>query len=167
MEPTMRVCPGCGLAMPAGDRVYDGGYHASPECWSVFGEVLATEFQNAVLFGQIHQLTVDTYAVQHAGGEHRDKSVCVHLVGLHLVFERAVAPVEVPRHLQRLADAVTAWPHLSPPTDRGPLTVFDVAMAESMREHASRVREWATQLWSVWSQHHPAVAELAERCCAR
>ena len=40
---------------------------------SLFEEVLAAEFQNPVLFRQIHQLTVDTYAVQHAGGQHPDR----------------------------------------------------------------------------------------------
>ena len=66
MEPSMRICPGCGLEMPLAYRVYECNFNSSPECWSVFEEVLAAEFQNAVLFGQVHQLTVDTYAVQHA-----------------------------------------------------------------------------------------------------
>lgn len=77
-----RDCPGCGLAMPLGDTtVYDGYFNTSPECWSVFTEVVGHEFGNAVVFGQVHQLTVDAYAVQHAGGSHPDKSIAVHLVG--------------------------------------------------------------------------------------
>ena len=99
----MRACPGCGLELPPGKRTYGRKFHASAECWSVFEEVLAAEFQNPVLFGQVHQLTVDAYAVQHAGGRHPDKSVCIHLVGLYLALERGVAPVDVPRQLQRLA----------------------------------------------------------------
>ena len=86
MSLQMKICPGCGLEMPISQRDYDRKFYASAECWSVFEEVLAAEFQSAVLFGQVHQLTVDTYAVQHAGGHHPDKSVCVHLVGLHLVL---------------------------------------------------------------------------------
>jgi hypothetical protein len=147
--------------MPRGAGVYGGYYHASPECWSVYGEVLAAEYQNALLFGQVHQLAVDAYAAQHAGGPHPDKSVCIHLVGLHLVLERNVAPPDVPSCLRRLASAVTVWPHLPPPEERGPLTVFDVAAAESPQQHASRARAWAEQLWRVWSPHHEAVAELA------
>ena len=147
--------------MPLSEQGYARKFHASPECWSVFEEVLAVEFQNAVLFGQAHQLTVDTYAVQHAGGRHPDKSVCVHLVGLHLVLERNVAPVKVPPLLQRLAKRAS-WPHLDPPEERASLTVRDVALAGSPDAHAQRVREWAEQVWRAWSPHHEAARTLAE-----
>jgi hypothetical protein len=157
----MRTCPGCGLEMPMGEQSYDRKFHASAECWSVFEEVLAAEFQNPVLFGQVHQLTVDTYAVQHAGGQHPDKSVCVHLVGLHLMLEQSLAPVEVPRKLQRLAIRAS-WPHLDPPEERASLTVCDVALADSPQTHALRVREWATQVWRAWSPHHDVARELAK-----
>lgn len=164
MEPSLRLCPGCKLEMPISGKVYDGDFNSSPECWSVFEEVLASEFQNVVLFGQVHQLTVDSYAVQHAGGRHRDKSVCVHLVGLYLALERNITSVDVPPYLQRLGSTVTSWPHLPPPVDRGSLTIFDVAMAESSQLHALRVRQWAAQLWSAWSPHHEEVAKLAGKC---
>ena len=156
----MRSCPGCGLEMPLSPRAYDRKFHASAECWSVFEEVLAAEFQDAVLFGQVHQLTVDTYAVQHAGGNHPDKSVCIHLVGLYLVLERSVAPVDVPRRLQRLA-VRTSWPHLEPPEERGRLTVCDVALADSPQTKALRVRGWAAEVWKAWSAHHDVARELA------
>ncbi len=156
----MRACPGCGLEMPRSERGYARKFHASPECWSVFEEVMAAEFQNAVLFGQAHQLTVDTYAVQHAGGRHPDKSVCIHLVGLHLMLEKNVAPVRVPPRLQRLARRAS-WPHLDLPEERASLTVRDVAVAGSPHEHAQRVREWAEQVWRAWSPHHEIARELA------
>jgi uncharacterized protein DUF5946 len=155
------ACPGCGLQTPPGSPAHDGYFNTSPGCWSVYGEVLAAEFQDGVLFGQVHQLTVDAYAVQHAGGPHPDKSVCAHLVGLHLVFKEGLAPATVPPRLQRLVGRVSSWPHLAPPSARGLLTVFDVARARSPEDHATRVREWATQVWTAWQPHHPAVAELA------
>ena len=156
----MRACPGCGLELPPGERTYDRKFHASAECWSVFEEVLAAEFQNPVLFGQVHLLTVDAYAVQHAGGRHPDKSVCVHLVGLYLALERGVAPADVPRQLQRLATR-TGWPHLDPPGERPSLTVRDAALAGSPEAHALRVREWAAEVWRVWAPHHQVARELA------
>ncbi len=52
------------------------------ECWQLYTEVLGDQFSNIVLFGQVHQLTVDAYAVQHSGGGHPDKSTAVHLSGL-------------------------------------------------------------------------------------
>src|SRR5262245_7848190 len=144
----MSSCPGCGLQMPPSGRTYDRKFHASAECWSMFEQALAAEFQNAVLLGQVHQLTGDTYAVQHAGGRHPDKSVCIHLMGLHLVLERGVKPTDVPPLFQRIA-VRESWPHLEPPEERAALTVLDVALADSPAAHAARVREWATQVWHL------------------
>ena len=160
MAVQMRSCPGCGLEMPLSERVYDRKFYASAECWSVYEEVLAAEFQSAVLFGQVHQLTVDAYAVQHAGGRHPDKSVCVHLVGLHLTQEKGVAPVEVASRLQRLARRTT-WPHLVPPDERASLTVRDITLADSPHIHALRIQEWAAEVWRVWSPHQDAARDLA------
>src|SRR5436309_7256574 len=116
MNATESICPGCGLAMPLrADERYDGDYNTSPECWGVFTEVLGKEFENAVLFGQVHQLTVDTYATQHAGGWHRDKSVIIHLCGLHLILDRGARPTSVPKSFQRLARVVRVWPHVHVP----------------------------------------------------
>jgi hypothetical protein len=146
--------------MPPSGRSYDRKFHASAECWSVFEEVQAAEFQDPVLSGQVRQLTVDAYAVQHAGGRHPDKSVCVHLVGLYLAVERGVAPVDVPRQLQQLTSRA-GWPHLDPPGERASLTVRDVALAGSPEAHARRVREWAAEVWRIWAPHHPVARELA------
>ena len=157
------TCPGCGLTMPADQRAsYDGYYHSSPECWSVYTEVVGTEFSNAILFGQIHQLTVDAYAVQHAGGPHPDKSVAVHLSGLYLVLERGLAPPMVAPQLQRLAGRVKAWPHFPAPEYRGSLTVFDVGLAESMMDHVARSRKWAQAVWELWSAYHKDIASLLQ-----
>ncbi len=158
---TSVICPGCGLDMPARDGLTAQCYYnASPECWSVYTEVLAAEYGNAVLFGQVHQLTVDTYAVQHAGGGHPDKSVAVHLVGLHLVLDRGIASPYVPPHLQRLAARVKEWPHFDAPPMPA-INVSDVALAGSPMEHAARVQEWAGAVWRAWGPHHAAVAALA------
>ena len=160
MSPT-RACPGCGIEMPRSELHYDRKFNASAECWSLYEEVLTAEYQNAVLFGQVHQLTVDAYAVQHAGGVHPDKSVCIHLAGLCLVLEGGVAPVEVPPRLQVLARRAS-WPHLVPPAERAILTVYDVALADSPESHARRVREWAAQVWQVWAPHHATARAWAQ-----
>ena len=159
--PRESICPGCGLRMPVSDRAaYKGYYNASPECWVLCTEVLGSEFGNAVLFGQVHQLTVDTYAVQHPGGKHPDKSIATHLAGLHLVLDRGIRPSNVSKLLQRLAEAVKTWPHFPPPNDLGPLTVCDVALTESVEAHIKTVEEWAGMVWNAWSQHHGEVAGL-------
>lgn len=160
-SPATSRCPGCGLALPPSDFPYDGYYHATRECWSVYTEVLAREYENAVLFGSVHQLTVDAYAVQHAGGPHPDKSVCVHLVGLHLVLDRGLAPTEVPPRLQRMASHVERWPRFELPPERAALTVRDVALSDSPSQHAERARAWAEAVWRSWMPHHAAIADLA------
>lgn len=149
--------------MPRREGLPPGGYYnMTPECWSVYTEVLEKEYSNALLFGQVHQLTVDTYAVHHAGGPHPDKSVDIHLAGLHLVLVRGVAPPSVPALLQQLAARMTSWPHFEPPPMPRSPTVFDVALAGGPEEHAARVREWSAAVWQAWAPHHGAVAELVD-----
>ena len=158
------TCPGCGLELPASpEPSYDGYYNTSPECWAIYGQVLEREFANAVLFGQVHMLTVDAYAVQHAGGPHPDKSIGVHLCGLHLVLEQGVAPTVVPRLIQRISPKVGVWPHFDPPTDPGPLTVATVAAESSPLEHAEAARRWASHVWQTWGKHHHSIARLVEQ----
>jgi hypothetical protein len=148
--------------MPHRDAaIYHGYINASPECWLVYTEILATEYSNAVLFGQIHQLSVDAYAVQHAGGPHPDKSVDIHLCGLHLVLVEGIKPVTVPPVLQRIVSAVEAWPHFDPPPQISAITVFDVALAKAMSDHIETVKRWARLVWDAWAEHHEAVAKLA------
>ena len=166
MTSTTSCCPGCGSVLPTGALPYRGYYNASSECWAEYTKVLAAEYQDAVLFGHVHQLSVDAYAVQHAGGQHPDKSVCVHLVGLHLILERDLRPFDVPRKLQALAENVKKWPHFELPGRRALLTAHHVARANSPREHAGLARDWADQVWQSWGPHHAEVAALAERCFA-
>ena len=160
MTPPQRECPGCGLVLPSNEQSYDRKFHASAECWTEFEKVLAVEYQDPAVFGEVHQLTVDAYAVQHAGGQHPDKSVCIHLAGLCLVLELGVPPMKVPPLLGRLASR-TSWPQLDPPM-RATLTVHDVASSDSPQAHVLRVRAWATDVWRAWSPHHGVARELAK-----
>ena len=137
--------------------------NASPECWDLYTEVLAIEYSNASLFQQVHELTVDGYAVQHPGGKHPDKSLGIHLCGLHLMLDRDIPSANIPRLHQRIADNIEAWPHFPHPPDLGSVTVFDVALASSAEEHAEKVWQWARSVWRAWSPHHAAVAEMVAR----
>ena len=147
--------------MPVSSRPGKQGYYnTSMECWSLYTEVLCAEYSNAFLFGQVHQLTVDTYSSQHAGGPHPDKSVAVHLLGLFLVLERDIRPTSVPPLLQRLVAGIQTWPHFPPPATVGPMTIFDVALCESAEEHMKAVREWSRIVWECWSEHHAELSKL-------
>ena len=136
-------------------------YNTSAECWTVYSETLGAEYSDAAIFGQVHQLTVDAYALQHAGGEHPNKSVGIHLAGLHLTTERGIKPPLIPPYLQRLAELVESWPHFDPPQTAWRLTVFDVALvAGELESHTRVVREWSSEVWDAWSAHHAVVSAL-------
>jgi hypothetical protein len=156
------ICPGCGLRMPARQTTTTsrGYYNVSDECWDLYTEVLGTEYSNAYLAGQVHQITVDTYAVQHAGEPHPDKSLNIHLCGLYLALEKGIRSPYIPPLLQRLATEIEVWPHYEPPTKPAALTVFDVAFCDSTEDHIRVVKDWAQAVWESWSEHHTEVATL-------
>jgi hypothetical protein len=155
------TCPGCGDQHPVGAMPYTGDYHASAECWQQFTAVIGDEFADASLFVRCHQLTVDAYAAQHAGGRHRDKSVAVHLAGLHFAFVRRVPPARIAPLLQRLARGVTLWPRFTPPTGWR-CTIAAVARGDRHR-HADRVLAWATEVWNAWQPAHAVIADFVDR----
>jgi hypothetical protein len=153
-----QCCPGCALALPANPTTGTHRYfNASPECWAVFNEVLAAEYSDTLRFAATHQLTVDAYAAQHAGGAHPDKSVAIHLAGLGLVLETGLRPTEVPPRLQHLATVTDVWPRLEPPSDPWTLTVLDVALAD---DPTTTVRAWATEVWGAWHGCYAAIRPL-------
>lgn len=158
------ICPGCGLRMPVDPRLqYDGYFNCSAECYDIFAEVLARDYTTPYIFGNVHQTTVDAYAVQHAGGPHPDKSIAVHLLGLYLALERGLPAPAIAPYMQRLASIVTAWPHFPPPAVTGAPTIFDIALTGDPETHVARVRQWAAAVWEAWSPHHGAIATLTHR----
>jgi hypothetical protein len=105
----------------------------------------------------IHRMSVDTYAVQHPGvPEPRAiRSVAVHLMGLCLVLERGFTPEAATSRVGGLVErASPSW--LEPPVPNGTLTV-EHPLAAAPQEHATRVREWAEDVWRSWQPHHPTV----------
>ena len=147
--------------MPARKTIHTGNYYnTSDECWELYTEVLGNEYSNAYLAGQVHQITVDTYAVQHAGGPHPDKSLDIHLYGLYLAMEKGIRSPYIPPLLQQLATTIKVWPHYEPPTEKVALTVFDVAFTDSTEDYIRVVREWGKAVWDTWSDHHAEIERV-------
>jgi len=156
------VCPGCGLELPGPDAPILGEprRNASTACWQLYGEVTGYELQHVIRLGRYHQLTVDTYAAQHAGDAGPAIGLAFALVGLHLALEVGLSGTEVRDAHQSLASRFRDWPRFAAPSALPTMTVFDVASARSPDEHAELILEWARTEWERWAPAHEAVAEL-------
>jgi len=171
MPAAMTTCPGCGLELPAAGLVPDPRRNASAECWQLYGEVQGYALRHLWLVRDLQQLTVDTYAAQHApagpGGGPPPIGVAYALVGLHLALVGGRTGLEVRHAHQRMGRPDPTWPRLPRPASTGSTTVFDVAaaglMADSPDGHDRAVRAWAADVWGAWSAEHAAVAALAGR----
>ncbi|MGZ6340750.1 MAG: DUF5946 family protein [Candidatus Limnocylindrales bacterium] len=155
------VCPGCGLALP-GPPGLAGRSNASAACWQLYGEVQGYETQHLARLGRFHQLMVDAYASQHAGGSARPISTAFGLLGLELALVRHVEGSRVRAIHQYLGDCFSEWPAFAPPELRADLTVFDVASAGSFEAHGELVQRWAAAVWAVWRPAHGQVVALLE-----
>jgi hypothetical protein len=153
------ICPGCATSLPSSQLLYEGYFNTTPECWSLFTEVQGKQYGNVLLGRYTHQSTVDAYAAQHAGANHPDKSVAIHLLGLYLVIVQDVDPLEVAPKQQHIASRRANWPGLIRPENQGVLTIFDVAMSDD-DDHIETVDAWAREVWAMWDRHHQTIAEL-------
>ena len=151
------ACPGCGLVLPRSAGPTHPYIGASAACWALYGEVLAREFQDRERFG-VHQLTVDTYAVQHPGTPEprAARSVALHLATLALFLERGADPARGPLLHRRLVGRLDeTW--LEPPSPNGTLTVADVHRTRDAAAHRRAVEAWARDVWAAWAPHHAIV----------
>jgi Family of unknown function (DUF5946) len=156
------VCFSCGGHFAA---VPGGSTHAymasSPGCWNAYGAVLAREYQNAVLFGRCHRLTVDAYAIQHPGNpdERRARqSFWIHGASLWMVLRMGRTHGEATAALKTLAQGDFPVP---PPVNFA-LTHADV-LAAPEAEHERQVGAWAEATLAGCAPAHDAFAALAHR----
>ena len=153
-ETSLIECPGCGAEFPEHDGPVHRYLESTPGCWAAFGEVLAREYSDPT-YMKVHHLTADAYPVQHPGTPTRrnTQSVIVHLIGLHAALDLECSQSRIAKLRDGATDRIELeW--LEPPENRGTITVADVLSAESAREHARLVREWAEDAWMAWEAHH-------------
>lgn len=131
---------------------------SAPGCWRLFGDVLAREYSNAA-YWEVHQLTVDAYAVQHPGHPSAQtvQSAAIHLGRLYLQLELEIYGRQLADATRALAKRKSQFIWLDPPKSRGSVTVLDVHGADSPEEHTRRVQAWAEKAWSAWTVHHDQV----------
>jgi CTP:molybdopterin cytidylyltransferase MocA len=155
-------CPGCGGIFTARPDITEHPYiGASSGCWATFNEVLARGYSDPT-YGRVHRHTVDVYAVQHPGRDHRRErqSVALHLIGLCHWLEHAKSDDRLNSITQRLASEKRDWPWLTPPSGYR-MDVRDLVAAEDGAEHVRLVRAWAKSVWEAWSAHHELVRQWA------
>ncbi len=155
-------CPGCGLVLPEHDGPTHPYIGTSPACWALYGQLIAREF-NAPAYFVIHQMTTDTYAVQHPGVPERRsiQSVAIHLMTLCLVLEQGADPRDGPKLHKRMVER-PAFHWLEPPQPNGNMTIANVLPAEDLVAHQRLVTAWARGVWKAWTPHHATVRAWIE-----
>ena len=153
------ACPGWGVTLP-GSADLHGRSNASEACWQLNGEVAAHEAAHVAALGRLHQLTVDTYAAQHAGGSAARIGVAFAVIGLRLSLDEGWSGEEVRDAHQYLGANFKAWPEFAQPAERTWMTVYDVALATSPDERARLVHRWAAEVWAAWEPVREDVVTL-------
>lgn len=152
------VCPGCGLSTAEGGATTPQEMSASAACFALYGQVLARSYTHPA-YRRVHQMVVDAYAAQHAGGTGRRvvQSTALCLMTLCLFVEEDVDPLEGPALHKRMVAHRPAFTWLAPPSQPGLMTVADVVAATDAFEHCKLVREWGQQVWQAWVPHHATI----------
>lgn len=127
-------------------------------CQEIFNELSAQSWTNP-LRGSVHNLLVDSYAMQHSEEYGRSvKSFVAHLTGLCCGIE-ATGDRDlywaIPRWLDGHVD-------LARPADlpsRGSLTIADVRSPAREEEYPELVRRWANDVWQAYAGLHGTARE--------
>jgi len=163
--PEEHICPGCGLRLPADPAAIPSPYHASAECWRLYGELSAYTMTRG--YGEfIHQHAVDAYGAQHVGPGSRPIGVAFALIGLYYACERDYTGRQVQRMHMLLARRSKSWPRFAPPPDPGAQTIADVLAADPGPARDAALHAWARAVWDAWRAEHARVRTLAETVMA-
>lgn len=178
-------CPGCGLpdnpsasalASPAlatdlpgasSNRAGPAELSASLVCWQSYREVLRREYHDVDRW-PLSGLTRAAYGAQHPGLPGRDalKSMGLHLLSLHFIYERGCDPARLQRVRQAAEDRlIEGFVWLDPPADLGDaaaLRVDSLLVSLDPAGYRAAVRAWAASVWERWSPHHTTIARWAD-----
>ena len=147
----LRKCFGCGGLFPEASGATHKYMLSTAGCWSSYGALLVREYESPVLFGAVHRLTVDAYALQHPGDindRRAIQSVWVHYAALYLAFEQKRPLGDIPLVMQKLAGG--SFPPLPTVPAFFEVTHADV-IAGPVDSHAVLVRNWAQCAYHAWS----------------
>ena len=132
-------CPLCGARV--------GGRQA---CQEIFNELQGKAW-NSPLRGSVHNLVVDTYAMQHSEEYGRSvKSFVAHLTGLCCGIE-AGGDQELYWHIPRWLDGRVDLPRPGDLQPRGAMTIVDVRHPDREEEYPRLVHRWADDVWQAYA----------------
>jgi len=157
-----KPCFSCGAECPDIDGPAHRYMKSSSGCWSVYGEILAREYNDQNYFS-VHHLTVDTFALQHPGETDVQSinSVTIHLLSLYYLLEKRCTESEAQVLKQKAANNKDKFVYLKRPQSLGKITVADVIKATNHNEHQEFVKAWAQSTWEAWSEHHAKIRALS------
>jgi Family of unknown function (DUF5946) len=125
---------------------------SSPGCWNAYGGVLAREYESPMLFGAVHRLTVDAYALQHPGDasdRRARQSVWVHYAALYLSLRNNEDHSRIPSVMQKLvAGTFPALPSVPAQFD----VTLEYVLAQGETNHVSAVKAWADCAFKAWAE---------------
>ncbi len=153
------ACPGCGVSAPSAGGAPPVEHHASAGCYALYCQLLARDYANPEYYRLAHQIVVDAYAAQHAGGTSRREiqTVALCLMTLGLFVEDGVPPADGPALHKRMVTPRPDFTWLQPPALDGLMTVADLLPAATAEEHAYLALRWGTQVWQAWKPHHATI----------
>jgi hypothetical protein len=122
--------------------------------------MLEFEMEHLAQLGRFHQLAVDAYGAQHAGGTSPLISTAFSLLGLHLAFDDGWTGPAVRAAHQALAGR-GPWPTFTPPHQPTWLTAAAVSDMSNVTEHATVLERWARSAWDAWQSEHDHVRRWA------
>ena len=143
-------CPSCGARLGGRQGCQEAFEHLSAEAWS------------SPVRAAVHNLVVDTYAMQHSEEYGRSaKSYVAHLTAL-------CCNIEAPGN-QALYWAIPRWldgsVNLERPHDRsfrGAMTVADVHKSQREEEYPELVRRWAKDVWQAYAPQQGVARQWLE-----
>jgi hypothetical protein len=152
------TCTGC-------DRAIEGG---TAGCRAEFDALVGRDFSDPLFFAS-HRLFVDTYSLQHPDEFCRSaKSLAAHLCGLCLILEQGASAATGAAALRRWLDGSRALEKPSVPTERGAITLADLAQIDDPAQWREALRRWADSTWAAWRDLHPVARSwIAEALSAR
>jgi len=110
----------------------------------------------------LHQHIVDAFAAQHVDENSKPIGVVFALVGLYLFVEKGFTGRQVRRFHMQLARQRKQWPRLTPPKDRGTITVLEVLASPPGLPRDDRIRAWCASACEAWGAVRNQIKELVK-----